>query len=124
MELLFEKESYKIVGAAMEVHKILGCGFLEAVYQEALAIEFRNLGVPYEKEKKIKIEYKDQTMDKHYTADFLCYDKIIIETKAVTKLSPIDKAQVINYLKATGKKLGILINFGSESLTWKRLVRL
>ena len=123
MELLHKEETYKIIGAAMEAHRTLGCGFLEAVYQEALAIEFDKQNIPYIQEKKLEIQYKDQTLSKYYEADFICYDKIIVETKAIKELSGIDEAQVFNYLKATGLKIGLLINFGAESLETKRLFR-
>ena len=123
MELIYKEETFKIIGAAMEVHRTLGCGFLEAVYQEALAIEFKKQNIPYKQEKKLEIQYKEQTLSKYYEADFMCYDKIIVETKAIKELSGIDEAQVINYLKATGLKIGILINFGAESLEHKRLLR-
>ncbi len=123
MNLIYEQETYKIIGAAMEVHSTLGSGFLEAVYQEALAIEFEKRSIPFKKEKRLEISYKDQKLSKYYEADFICYDKIIVETKAIKELSGIDEAQVINYLKATGLKIGLLINFGAESLEHKRLLR-
>ncbi|MBC8321343.1 MAG: GxxExxY protein [Bacteroidetes bacterium] len=123
MELIFKEETYKIIGAAMEVHNTLGSGFLEAVYQEALAVEFEKRGIPFNQEKRLKIKYKDQVLSKYYEADFICFDKIIVETKALSELSGIDEAQVINYLKATGLKIGLLINFGAESLEHIRLFR-
>jgi len=123
MDLLYKEETYKIIGAAMEVHRTLGCGFLEAVYQEALAIEFEKQNIPFRQEKKIQIQYKDQTLSKYYEADFICYDKIIVETKAIKEIVGIHEAQIINYLKATELKIGLLINFGTESLEHKRLFR-
>ena len=123
MSLLYREESYEIIGAAMEVHKQLGNGFLEAVYQEALAIEFESRKIPFRKEHKLEISYKGKVLSKFYIADFICYNHIIVELKAVNELSGIDEAQVINYLKATNMKLGILINFGSQSIEYKRLVR-
>jgi len=123
MSLVYEKETYSIIGAAMEVHKILGCGFLEAIYQEALAIEFEKRKIPFIQEKKLEVEYKDHTLSKYYEADFVCYNKIIVETKAQKEISGIDEAQVINYLKATGFKIGLVINFGAERLESKRLYR-
>ena len=123
MDLIYKEESYKIIGAAMEVHRELGNGFLEAVYQEALAIELKRMDIRYEREVKLKVNYKGQVLSKHYEADFVCYDKIIIETKAMSKLCGEHESQVINYLKTTGFKLGLLINFGAESLEYKRLVR-
>ncbi len=123
MDLIYKNEAYKIIGAAMEVHTVLGSGFLEAVYQEALEIEFKKREIPYARESQVKIIYKDITLKKTYYADFVCYDKIIVETKAIQQLTGIDESQVINYLKATGFELGLLINFGAESLEYKRLVR-
>jgi GxxExxY protein len=120
--LIYGSESYKIIGAAMEVHKHLGCGFLEAVYQEALTIEFRERNIDFLREAAVQIEYKGVTLMKEYFADFICYDKIIVELKAADELSGKHVAQVLNYLKATGYKLGLLINFGAESLEFKRLV--
>ena len=122
-ELIYKEESFKIIGACMEVHKELGCGFLEAVYQEALELEFVRSGIPFQREKVLKISYKGTELQKEYIADFICYDKIIVETKAVDALSPLHEAQVINYLKATGLKLGLLVNFGEESLQFERLIR-
>jgi len=124
MNLLYENESYKIIGAAMKVHKELGSGFLEAVYQEALGIEFEKQEIPYLSEPRLKISYSGQELKKYYKADFICYEKIIIEVKATKQLTGIDESQVINYLKATSIKLGLLFNFGTESLQYKRLIRL
>ena len=124
MEFIFKEESYKIIGAAMEVHRVLGSGFLEAVYQEALSLEFDKRGIPYKKECKLEVNYKGDILSKYYDADFVCFDKIIVETKATRELTGIDESQVINYLKATNFKLGLLFNFGEESLVYKRLVRL
>jgi len=108
----------------MNVHKKLGCGFLEAVYQEALAIGFRRQNIPFEQEKVLHIYYLGHELKKRYEADFVCYDKIILKTKASSGITGIDESQVINYLKATDFKLGLLVNFGLESLKHKRLVRL
>ncbi len=123
-ELIYQEESYKIIGAAMEVHRQLGSGFLEAVYQEALAIEFKKREIPFEREQELTVYYKGKPLIKHYNADFVCYDKIIVETKALDEISGKDESQVINYLKATGFQLGLLINFGRQSLEYRRLVRL
>ena len=106
----------------MEVHKELGCGFLEAVYQEALGSEFSIQGLPNKAQPIIEIFYKGQTLDKKYQPDFVCYEEIIVEIKAISSLSGVEEAQIINYLKATGLKVGLLINFGSKSLEHKRLV--
>jgi GxxExxY protein len=124
MSLICKEESYKIIGACMNVHNELGCGFLEAVYQEALAIEFIRQNIPFEQEKELPIYYLGNLLKKKYNADFICYNKIIVETKASSGISGNDESQVINYLKATGFKLGLLVNFGLESLEHKRLVRL
>ena len=106
----------------MEVHKTLGCGFLEPVYQEALAIEFRRQGIPFEQEKELTITFKGIELEKKYNADFVCYGKIILETKAVKELCDNHRAQIINYLKATKFKLGLLVNFGEQSLKHERFV--
>jgi len=106
----------------MNVHKELGPGFLEAVYQESLAIEFLDQGIPFEREKDIHIFYKDKLLDKCYKADFLCFDKIIVELKALSELSNEHISQLLNYLKATKLRVGLLVNFGSPSLTYKRLI--
>ena len=121
-KILFKEESYKIIGACMEVHKTLGCGFLEPVYQEALAIEFRRQGIPFEQEKELTITFKGIELEKKYNADFVCYGKIILETKAVKELCDNHRAQIINYLKATKFKLGLLVNFGEQSLKHERFV--
>jgi GxxExxY protein len=121
--LLYKDECYEIIGACMEVHRELGCGFLEAVYQEALELEFKIAGLPYSKETPITIVYKNIPLKKGYIADFICFNNIIIELKAVDELDSKHVSQVLNYLKATGYKLGILVNFGSESLAFKRIVR-
>ena len=120
--LIFKEESYKIIGACMEVHKVLGPGFLEPVYQEALAIEFRHQGIPFEQEKELTITFKGIELEKKYNADFVCYGKIILETKAVKELCDNHRAQIINYLKATKMKLGLLVNFGEPSLRYERFI--
>jgi len=120
--LLYKDEVYMIIGAAMEVHTQLGCGFLEAVYQEALELEFREREIPFEAQKCLSLQYKGLELKKGYVVDMVAYGKIIIELKALERLTPIDEAQIINYLKATGFKLGLLINFGSSKLEWKRRI--
>ena len=120
-EILYKDESYKLVGLGMEVHRELGHGFLEAVYQEAFEILLKRDGVPYAREKPIKIKFYDQYLKKEYFADFLCYDKIILEFKAVSELNSSHEAQVLNYLKATGCRLGLLFNFGQLHFTYRRL---
>ncbi len=106
----------------MEVHKELGAGFLESVYQEAFELELQKQGIPYEREALLNIYYKGTKLKKCYSADFICYDKIIVELKALAELSTDHEAQVLNYLKTAKLKLGLLINFGSRSLQYKRLV--
>ena len=106
----------------MAVHRELGRGFLEPVYQEALAIEFDYLGIPYEREDEIEIIYRGVPLDKKYKADFVCYGEIILELKATDSLAKEHTAQVLNYLKATGYQLGLLINFGARSLQYKRII--
>ena len=122
-ELIYKDEAYKIIGACMAVHRELGCGFLEAVYAEALEMEFLNQKIPFKREVPLTIEYKGQPLSKNYLADYICYDKIIVELKAVNKLESVHEAQVLNYLKATGHKLGILVNFGEQLLRYKRIVK-
>ena len=119
--ILYKKESYDIIGAAMEVHRIIGCGLTEPVYQEALELEFDLRGIPYEREKTFRVTYKGQLLDKEFRADFVCYDSIIVELKAVTDITDEHYAQVYNYLKASGLSLGLLINFGKKSLEHKRV---
>ncbi len=121
-DILFKVESYKIIGACMEVHKKLGSGFLESVYSEALEIEFKGAGIPYEKEKKLPVYYEDKPLKKYFKADYVCYNSIIIELKAAKFLVDADRQQTLNNIKATKFKLGLLINFGTPSLTYKRIV--
>ena len=122
MNLVYKEEVYDIVGAAMEVHRVLGNGFLEAVYHEALAVELTERGIPFEREKDILIYYKKVLLKKSYKADFVCYNKIILELKALSSLTGEHESQLLNYLKATGFKVGLLINFGQKSLIYKRFV--
>lgn len=130
-----DERTYKIIGAAMEVHKDLpaialaqarraglGCGFLEAVYQEALAREFKIQGIPYEPQLVVEIKYKGEPLEKKYQPDYICYEEVVVEIKAMSGLTGLEEAQLINYLKAPGLKVGLLINFGSRSLEHKRLV--
>lgn len=116
MELIYKDECFDITGAVMDVHNNLGTGFLEEVYQEALEIEFKKRGIPYEREKVLHIFYKGIELKKFYKADFVCYDKIIVELKSVKEVLPEHRAQVINYLKATGLKLGLIYNFKELSI--------
>jgi len=121
-KLLFEDLTYKIIGAAMEVHKILGQGFLEAVYEEALAHEFNLRNIPYERQKALNVKYKE-IIAKQYIADFVIEGKVIVEIKAMKALTEVEEAQMQNYLKATGIRVGLLINFGEKSLKYKRIIR-
>jgi len=116
-KILFKEESYRIVGACFEVYKEKGNGFLEAVYQECLAIEFAEQNIPFVEQPKLMLEYKGRDLKQTYEPDFLCFGKIVIEIKAVKTLANEHRAQTINYLKATGKQLGLLVNFGHHSQT-------
>jgi GxxExxY protein len=121
-DIVFKNESYKIIGVCMEVHKKLGAGFLESVYSEALELEFIKNDIPYEREKKLPVFYDSQPLKKYFKADFVCYNSIIIELKATNHLTISDIQQTVNNVKATQFKLGLLINFGTTSLTSKRIV--
>ena len=121
--IVYKEEAYKIMGAAFKVYNGLGHGFLEAVYQEALEIEFQRRNIPYEREKELKITYDGVELKQTYKADFVCYGKIIIELKAVSALEDAHRSQVYNYLHATGFKLGLLYNFGCpDELEYERKV--
>ena len=117
-----DPETYAIIGAAMEVHRQLGHGFLEAVYQEALALEFTSRKIPFQREVPLQISYKGKRLTCSYRADFFCYETVMVETKALGQLTGADEAQLINELKATGFGRGLLINFGAPSLEYKRFV--
>jgi GxxExxY protein len=121
-EFPFKEECYNIIGCCMIVHNELGHGFLEAVYQEALELTLLDKAIPYQKEKLLSIQFREITLKKKYIADFICYDEVIVETKATEGLCDADIAQVLNYLKATGKKVGLLINFGTPRLQYKRVI--
>jgi GxxExxY protein len=112
--------TYAIIGAAIEVHTQLGSGFLEAVYNEALAIEMSRRDIPFQHEVPLQIRYKGQTLNAIYRADFICFETIIVEIKALKRLSGIEESQIINYLKVTGLETGLLLNFGASSLETKR----
>ena len=122
MEFIFKDETYKIRGCAMSVHGELGCGFLEKVYQDALELELSAKNIPFEREAELDIFYKGTKLQHHYFADFICYDNIILEVKAVSELTDIHRAQIYNYLKATGLSVGLLINFGERSVKIERIV--
>ena len=124
MAIVFKEESYQIMGACFEVYKEKGCGFLEAVYQECLEMEFGIQTIPYSPKVALALSYKERPLKQTYQPDFVCFGMIIVELKAVTTLAPEHRAQVHNYLKATGYKLGLLINFGHyPKLEYERIVR-
>ena len=118
--LIYEQETYQIIGAAMKVHSELGPGFTEKVYQEALAIEFSERGIPFVREKEIHAIYKGIVLEGTFIPDFICYDKIIVELKAVKELDDVHRSQAINYAKIAGFDLSLLINFGESSLVKER----
>jgi len=121
MEILFKDESYRIMGACFEVYKEVGCGFLEPVYQEC---EFGLQAVPFLPQVRLALSYKGQVLEQCYQPDFICFDRIIIELKAAKNLDDLHRAQVHNYLKATGHRLGLLVNFGHcPKLEYERIVR-
>jgi GxxExxY protein len=121
-DILYKEESYKIVGACMKVHRTLGAGFLEAVYQIALEKELTSQNISFSSQVKLPVFYEGESLGKYYVADFICYDKIVVEIKSATFISDPQEKQLINYLKATGKELGILVNFGAKSLQYKRVI--
>lgn len=123
MDLIYEQESYKIIGACFEVYNEMGCGFLESVYHECLEMEFERRSIPFKSRKQLSLNYKGVTLKKKFEADFVCYDKIIVEVKALGELISQNEAQLLNYLNATNNKLGLLVNFGHHpKLEYKRLV--
>jgi len=121
-DLYLKEECYNIIGAAFETHKILGPGFLESVYQEAFEIELNSRKIPFISQPQLELTYKDHKLAKKFKPDLLVYDKIIVEIKAINTLSEIEEAQLLNYLKATNIHLGILINFGTKKMEWKRRI--
>ena len=112
MEILYKDEAYAIQGACFEVYKTLGNGFLEAVYQEALAYEFKSQRIPFREQCELNLQYKGMPLKQTYKPDFICFDKIIVEIKAVSAIAPEHEAQLLNYLKITNMRLGLLVNFG------------
>ena len=124
MELVFKDEAYAIMGACFEVYNDKGCGFLEAVYQECLELELGMRGIPFQPQAELELAYKGRNLKQHYYPDFLCFGKIILEIKAVSDLADEHRAQLHNYLKATGCRLGLLVNFGHAGrLQYERIVR-
>jgi GxxExxY protein len=117
-----DEKTYRVIGAAMDVHRELGCGFLEAVYQEALEREMTDRGIPFQSQPELQILYKGKPLKKTYHPDLICFGDVLVEIKALSNLGGTEEAQVINYLKASGLRVGLLINFGAKSLEHKRLV--
>ena len=124
MEIAYKEESYQIVGACFEVYKEMGGGFLETVYQECLEIELLAQQIPFKSQAELFLNYKGRPLKQRYIPDFICFDKIILEIKAVSELADLHRAQIQNYLKATGYKLGLLVNFGHyPKLEHERIVK-
>lgn len=122
-EIILKDEVYAVAGAAMEVYYTIGTGFLEAIYQEALEIELSRRKIPFESQKPLSLTYKDVVLEKPYFADLICYDQIVVELKVLPRLTNLEMAQIINYMKITKHRVGVLINFGSmPKLEWKRYV--
>ena len=122
--ILFPKESYRIVGACFEVYKNMGCGFLEAVYQECLALEFKAQEIPFVEKSLLALEFKGHSLRQTYAPDFLCFGEIMVEIKSAKQLANDHRAQAVNYLKAAGKSLALLVNFGHHpGLEFERFVQ-
>src|SRR5689334_10006214 len=117
-----DARTYAIIGAAMEVHRQLGCGFLESVYQEAFALELKSREIPYSRELRFPVIYKGRELSCQYRPDFICFQSVIVELKALGQLGQIEESQLINYLKVTGYDVGLLLNFGKKSLEQRRFV--
>jgi len=117
-----DPETFAIIGAAMEVHRELRHGFLEAVYQDALAVEFASRQIPFEREKMLRVSYKGEVLPSFYKADFVCFGSVLVECKALQSLGGVEAAQVLNYLRITGLPRAVLLNFGNRSLEYKRLI--
>ena len=117
-----DERSYAVIGAAMEVHRQVGCGFLERVYSEALALELKLRGIPYKREVRFAITYKDRLLPVTYLVDFVCEGVLIVEVKALPAIGPPERAQVLNYLRASGLARAVLLNFGATSLQMRRFV--
>jgi len=123
-DLILKDECYRIIGACFEVYKQKGCGFLEAVFQECLEIELGLQGIPFEAQRQLAMTYKGRPLQQKYKADLVCFDSVLVELKAVDRLADEHRAQVLNYLNATGLRLGLLVNFGHfPKLEWERIVR-
>ena len=126
MSILTESQSdsrtYSIIGAAMEVHRQLGCGFSEPVYQQALEVELAMRRIPFQFQQEIRVEYKSHKLDACYKPDFICFDEVVVELKALGRLTSLEESQVLNYLKVTGLHTGLLLNFGTRSFEQRRFV--
>lgn len=121
-KLLFEDETFKVIGACIKVHKKLGSGFTEAVYQKALEKEFLNADIPFEQQKKLPIYYDGELLDEFFVADFVCYSNVLLEIKSVPAIQDQMKQHVLNFLKSSNLEVGMLLNFGEKTLKWKRLI--
>lgn len=121
-DLILKDEAYKIIGICMDVHNNLGAGFLEIVYKDALELEFRRAGVPYEREKEYVVNYKGVVLPHRFYADFVVFDQIILEVKGMAGIADVFVAQALNYLKVSGNRLALIVNFGEERLTSRRVV--
>jgi GxxExxY protein len=117
-----DPQTYSIIGAAMVVHRELGCGFLEAVSREAFTIELQERGIPFVREARLPIRYRNRVLPLTYTVDFICYDEVLVELKALHAIGPNETAQLINYLRLARRRRGLLLNFGTTSLQHKRIV--
>jgi GxxExxY protein len=119
---LRDSQTHAVIGAALEVHRELGCGFLEAAYQEALAIELADRDIPFEHEVSLRVRFKDRVLHSIYRVDFVCFAELLVEVKALRQITGVEQAQMINYLKAARAERGLILNFGGRSLECKRLV--
>jgi GxxExxY protein len=117
-----DPRTFAIIGAAMEVHRVLGAGFAEAVYQEALSIELESRGIPFLAQVQLPISYRERLLKTQYRADFLCFESVLVEIKALSQMTGADDSQILNYLKASGHEVGLLLNFGAPSLEHRRFV--
>lgn len=117
-----DPRTYAIIGAAMEVHTVMGCGFLEAVYQESMALEMTSRAIPFVPQFELPVSYKGTILKANYKPDFICFDEIVVELKALAAIGGVEEAQILNYLKVTGYRTGLLLNFGTRSLQYKRFV--
>lgn len=117
-----DPQTYAIIGAAMEVHRVLGHGFLEGVYQEAMEIELASRGIPFDPQVKLPVIYKGVPLETFYKPDFICFGCVIVELKALDAITGVEESQLLNYLKATGHERGLLLNFGTPSLQYKRMI--